>query len=119
METTQNRRLTGYQATLMMIVENNGPASVADVAGHALIDEGSARARLATLERRGYVARTYTGHSRGSLFAYEVTPAGSEALALADVPEDSDGCDLCGMVDGRHMRACIANPERKPGTRSA
>lgn len=108
-------RLSRIQETMLWIVDEHAPASVADCAGHALVDTGRARSTLATLERRGLVDRTYTGHDRRSVFAYVTTPAGA---GLASEPELAEGeCDLCGLTDGRHMRACIANPDRHPARR--
>lgn len=103
-------RLTAWQATLLFVVDQNGPASVADVATHALADEPAVRSRLATLERRGLVARTYTGHNRGSSFAYLCTDAGRTALEGADLPPEVDGCDICGANDG-HFRHCMFHPD--------
>lgn len=107
---------TPIQATMLFVVGNNEPVSVADVAYHTLMAEGTVRSRLATLERRDWITRTYTGHGRGSSFAYLLTTAGRAALDAADVPDDEDepdgACTMCGLTDGRHMRACPHNPDR-------
>src|SRR5690606_27277133 len=73
-------RLNEAQLTILFVVNNSGPVSVADVAGHTLTDDSWARHRLATLERRGLVSRTYTGHHRGSSFAYNITGKGESVL---------------------------------------
>lgn len=107
------------QVTLLFVVAQNGPASVADVAGHLLMDDKSARDRLATLERRGLVSRQYTGHHRGSTFAYVITATGQQAIADRDDPAAEEAlapgeCWACGRTDGRHVRACVNNPDRTP-----
>lgn len=82
--------LTVKQATALWVVEQNEPASVADVAGHMMVSESAARSALNRLEQRGLVGRTYTGHHRGSLFAFEVTRKGAACLARADTVLDPD-----------------------------
>jgi DNA-binding MarR family transcriptional regulator len=79
--------LTVKQATVLWVVEQDGPVSVADVAHHILVSDGVARGVLNRLERRGLVGRTYTGHGRYSVFAFEITAKGS--TLLADLDTDS------------------------------
>lgn len=113
------RALTEFQINVLFVVSQNGPVSVADVAGHLLVDGGAARSRLSTLERHGLVARRYTGHHRGSNFAYDVTRQGEAALEGFDgeAVELAPGeCSICGLTESRHMRACPHNPQgpRRP-----
>jgi DNA-binding MarR family transcriptional regulator len=79
--------LTVKQATALWVVEQNGPASVSDVADHMLVSDGVARGVLNRLEWRGLVGRTYTGHGRHSVFAFVITAKGS--VLLADLDTDS------------------------------
>lgn len=115
------RPLSSLQVDVLFVVQQNSPVSVADVAYHLNIDTGPCRSRLSTLERRGLVARQYTGHHRSGLFAYTVTDAGTAALAELDSPDaggdgddglDLGECYLCGLFGGRHLRACLNHPGR-------
>lgn len=107
------RPLTEFQATVLFTVQQNGPVSVADVTYHLPVSASAARSRLETLERRGLIARTYTGHHRGSQFAYTLTDAGSEALAGVDEVEADDGkCDLCTGTYDAHSKFCMLHPDK-------
>lgn len=102
-ERVTTHALTVKQATALWVVEQNEPVSVADVAGHMMVSESAARSALNRLEQRGLVGRTYTGHHRGSLFAFEVTRKGAACLARADTVLDPD-------VTGEDEQVC------SPGT---
>lgn len=82
--------LTTKQATVLWVVEQNEPVSVSDVASHTLMGESAARSALNRLEHRGLVCRTYTGHHRGSHFAFTVTRKGTDSLARADTIVDTE-----------------------------
>ena len=88
-----HRALTVKQATMLWVVEQNEPLSVADAAMHTMMTESAARSSLNALERKGLVGRTYTGHHRGSLFAFEITRKGARSLARADTLLDPDIAD--------------------------
>lgn len=108
------RATTPFQTDVLFVVSQNSPASVADVARHLHVDDGAARSRLTTLERRGLIARHYTGHHRGSQFAYLTTDAGD--AALADLDEQSapgvDQCDLCSGTLTAHTKRCMFHPDK-------
>ncbi len=111
------KKLTQPQATMLFVIDNNAPATTAEVARHLLMDDKAARSRLATLERNGLVERNYTDTNlRGATFAYTLSSAGAEALEATDhlTEEEVEAgvCDLCGLSDGKHLRACILNPDR-------
>lgn len=80
--------ITERQLALLFVIDQNSPASVGDVAYHLHMDDAAARSRLATLERRGWLDRQYTGHGRDSLFAYVLTDDGASELEAADADFD-------------------------------
>jgi hypothetical protein len=87
-------KLTSRQADLLGIVGANGPPAARDIGEYHLpIGASSARAALATLERKGFVTPNYTCRVAidQRAHAYTLTQDGSDALAsaLRDL-EDSD-----------------------------
>ena len=93
------RPLTALQAQVLGAVSQDKGRTVSRLARDVLAATSSVRGAVNTLERRGLVAATYTGHGSPAR-GYVITAAGQVALAEAfgddapDAPDDPDDPDV-------------------------